>query len=130
MVNQTNIFNSTGENMYLRDPEQTKKVDVPAGTNTSMQVLISADEAPNFAMRKFTINPGGSMPNHTNSVEHEQYVLNGKAKVTIGDDVVEASKDNVLYIPAGIPHSYTVIGDEPYEFLCLIPNKEDLIELK
>lgn len=116
--------------MYLRDPEQTKKVDVPAGTNTSMQVLISADEAPNFAMRKFTINPGGSMPNHTNSVEHEQYVLNGKAKVTIGDDVVEASKDNVLYIPAGIPHSYTVIGDEPYEFLCLIPNKEDLIELK
>ena len=116
--------------MYLRNPEQAEKIDIPAGTNTTMQVLITADEAPNFAMRKFTIHPGGSMPNHTNSVEHEQYVLNGKAKVTIGDDVVEASKDNVLYIPAGVPHSYTVIGDEPYEFLCLVPNKEDIIELK
>ncbi len=50
----------------------------------SKQVLISAEEAPHFAMRCFTIQPGGKMPLHTNTVEHEQFVLSGKAEVTLG----------------------------------------------
>ena len=34
-----------------------------------------------------------------------------------------------LYIPAGMPHSYTAEGDEPFEFLCVVPNAPDTIEL-
>ncbi len=54
---------------------------VPNATGVSKAILISSEEAPNFAMRKFSIQPGGSMPLHTNKVEHEQYVLRGKARV-------------------------------------------------
>ena len=32
---------------------------IPDGVGVSKQVLISAEEAPNFAMRCFTIQPGG-----------------------------------------------------------------------
>ncbi|MDD3344360.1 MAG: cupin domain-containing protein, partial [Sulfurospirillaceae bacterium] len=67
-----------------------------AGIGASMQMLISPMEGPHFAMRKFVIKKGGSMPLHTNSVEHEQYVLGGSAKVTLDKETFIANKDDVL----------------------------------
>ena len=98
---------------------------VPAGTGTSRQVLIGPDVGPNFALRKFIMDPGGGMPLHTNTVEHEQYVLRGRARVVIGDEVLEVKKDDVVYIPGGVPHSYEAMGHEPFEFLCAVPNHPD-----
>ncbi|MEJ2545439.1 MAG: cupin domain-containing protein [Calditrichaceae bacterium] len=115
--------------MPVKHSKQITSEDVPAGNKTSRQVLISSDEAPNFAMRKFILQPGGSMPNHTNTVEHEQYVLNGQAEIAIGDKTYQVKKDDVVFIPANVPHWYKVIGDEPFEFLCLIPNQKDEIIL-
>jgi len=102
---------------------------VSAGTGTSRQVLIGPDESPNFAMRRFIMEPGGGMPPHTNSVEHEQYVLRGEARIGIGEDVMQVKKDDVVFIPAGTPHWYEAVGDEPFEFICLVPNQPDRIEL-
>ena len=115
--------------MYVKQSENIASEVVGAGIKTTRQVLISSEEAPNFAMRKFTLQPGGSMPNHTNTVEHEQYVLQGEAEILIDDKIYRVKKDDVVFIPEGIPHSYKVISDEPFEFLCLIPNKVDEIKL-
>jgi quercetin dioxygenase-like cupin family protein len=98
---------------------------VPAGTGTRRQVLIGPDVGPNFALRKFIMEPGGGMPLHTNTVEHEQYVLRGRARVVIGDEVLEVKKDDVVFIPGGTPHSYEALGNEPFEFLCAVPNLPD-----
>ncbi|WP_333803737.1 cupin domain-containing protein [Sulfurospirillum sp.] len=100
-----------------------------AGEGASMQMLIAPSIENNFAMRKFVIKKDGHMPFHTNTVEHEQYVLKGKARVHLGDESFIALKDDIIFIPAGVAHSYHVIGDEDYEFLCLVPNKEDTIEM-
>jgi quercetin dioxygenase-like cupin family protein len=102
---------------------------ISAGTGTGRQVLIAPDEGPNFAMRRFIMEPGGGMPPHTNTVEHEQYVLRGQARIGIGEDVVQVKKDDVVFIPAGTPHWYEAEGDEAFEFLCLVPNQPDHIEL-
>ena len=102
---------------------------VAAGSGTSRQVLISGDEAPNFALRRFIMEPGGGMPAHTNTVEHEQYILKGKALVGIGEDVFEVAAGDAVYIPDGVPHWYQADEGEGFEFLCIVPNKEDVIEL-
>ena len=53
---------------------------VELGTATTTQVLLgAADDAPHFSMRRFRMEDGGGMPLHTNQVEHEQYVLRGRA---------------------------------------------------
>jgi len=115
--------------MSIQSIKDIPSTPIEAGSGTSMQVLIPAQSAPNFAMRKFVIKAGGFMPYHTNSVEHEQYVLAGSAKVKIADEEFIAHKDDILFIPAGVAHSYSVDGDEDYEFLCLVPNKKDKIEM-
>ena len=101
--------------------------EVKAGTATTRQVLISDTEGPNFAMRKFIMQTGGGMPRHTNSVEHEQYVLRGKARIGIAEQEFEVSEGDVVLIPANVPHWYTNIGEGTFEFLCLIPNQDDVI---
>ena len=113
----------------LKHVENVAVETVEGGTGVSRQVLIGPDEAPNFTMRRFIMNPGGGMPAHTNTVEHEQYVLRGRAKVGIGDQVVEVKKDDVVFIPARVPHWYRVEGDEPFEVLCLVPNLPDQVEI-
>lgn len=100
-----------------------------AGIGVSMKMLLSPDESPNFAMRNFIIEAGGHMPLHTNAVEHEQYVISGRAKVQIGDNFVEAKAGDIFLIPSGVAHSYETIGDEAYSFLCLVPKLQDKIEL-
>jgi quercetin dioxygenase-like cupin family protein len=102
---------------------------VAAGTDTARQVLIGPDEGPHFAMRRFIMQPGGGMPPHTNTVEHEQYVLAGSATIGIGDRTLEVVRGDVVYIPAGTPHWYKAHDDAVFEFLCVVPNLPDRIEL-
>jgi quercetin dioxygenase-like cupin family protein len=115
--------------VYIKRTADVAKEEIKAATKTTKQVLIGLSEAPNFALRKFTIDAGGSMPMHTNTVEHEQIVLGGKAEVVIDGKTFEAKKDDVVFIPAGVPHCYKTIGSEPFEFICVVPNKEDVMKI-
>ncbi len=113
----------------VKQAESVERNEVAAGSATKTQVLIgAADGAPNFFLRRFLMGPGGGMPRHTNTVEHEQYVLRGRARVGIGDEVHEVGPDDVLFIPAGTPHFYEVV-EAPFEFLCVVPNAPDRLEI-
>ena len=113
---------------YLRRKGTCKAIDIPAGQGTTMQVLIGSEEAPHFALRKFTMEPQGGMPLHTNTVEHEQFIVRGSALVTIGEECFEAAAGDSIFIPALVPHSYKA-GTDGFEFICVVPNKQDTIEL-
>jgi quercetin dioxygenase-like cupin family protein len=115
--------------MYVKQADKVKQEPVGAGQGTTRQVLIGPEEGPNFALRRFIMQPGGGMPRHTNTVEHEQYVLRGHARIGIGDAVMEVKADDVVFIPAGTPHWYEALGEEPFEFLCVVPNAPDKIEV-
>ena len=115
--------------MSVKDVKDVPAQVVKAGDLTTIQVLISPQEGPNFALRRFVMEPGGGMPKHTNTVEHEQYVLRGHARIGIGDEVYEVKAGNVVFIPEGVPHWYQNIGEENFEFLCIVPNKEDEIKI-
>jgi quercetin dioxygenase-like cupin family protein len=116
--------------MYLhKEIDSIEAVPQKAGKGVSMKMLLSPDESPNFAMRNFIIEAGGHMPLHTNAIEHEQYVISGRALVQIGDKRVEAKAGDIFLIPAGVAHSYGTLGDESYSFLCLVPNCEDCITI-
>jgi len=115
--------------MTVKHASDVEVKNVAAGKDTTIQILISAQEGPNFALRKFSMQKGGGMPRHTNTVEHEQYVLRGHARIGIGDETHEVSAGDVVFIPAGMVHFYENIGEEPFEFLCIIPNKEDKLTI-
>ncbi len=108
--------------MTVRHSDDVPREPIGAGRGAERQVLIGPDEGPNFAMRRFIMAPGGGIPLHTNTVEHEQYVLRGSARIVVGEETHEVRAGDVVFIPAGTPHSYEVTSDEPFEFLCVVPN--------
>jgi len=85
--------------------------------------------APNFAIRRFTLAPGGQVPKHTNEVEHEQYVLEGEYVVGVDDEEHVVSAGDSLLIPGGTVHWYRNEGDEQGAFICAVPNGDDAIDL-
>ncbi|MFP3948457.1 MAG: cupin domain-containing protein [Longimicrobiales bacterium] len=113
----------------MKPVESVPSSVVSAGRGTTMQVLVGPDDgAPNFVLRRFVMEEGGGIPTHTNDVEHEQYVLRGRALIRIGDQEHRVGPDDSLFIPAGVPHSYDV-EEPPFEFLCVVPNREDRIRI-
>jgi quercetin dioxygenase-like cupin family protein len=115
--------------MPVKHASEVTEQSVIGAIKTTIQVLISSEEGPNFAMRRFVLKRGGFMPNHTNTVEHEQYVLGGQACISINGQVCTVRAGDVVFIPEGAPHWYVNNGEEDFEFLCIIPNNKDEIKL-
>jgi quercetin dioxygenase-like cupin family protein len=118
----------------IRDADEIEYEPVDAAAGLRKGVLVAEEHgAPNFAVRRFELDPGAEVPTHTNAVEHEQYVLEGEYVVGIGEgeDAAEhvVSAGDSLLIPAGVPHWYRNEGDDPGAFLCAVPNGDDTIEL-
>lgn len=111
--------------MHVKKIENIRSEALESGNGVSRQMLIGPDEGPNFAMRKLVIEPGGGIPSHTSGAEHEQYVLGGRARVGIGDQVYEVGEGDVIFVPAGEPHWYEAYGKEPFELLSVVPNKDN-----
>ena len=114
----------------VRRAEDVQYETVAAEDGLRKGVLVGPDDgAPNFAIRRFVLEPGTEVPKHTNAVEHEQYVLEGEYVVGIDDEEYTIGPGDSLYIPAGTVHWYRNEGDEPGAFVCAVPNGDDSIEL-
>lgn len=113
----------------VRPADSVSPTVIPAGRDAAFRVLVGPQQGEtNFVLRRFTFGAGGGMPLHTNLVEHQQYVLRGRARIRIADAVHEVGADDTLFIPAGVPHAYEVV-DGPFEFICVVPDKPDQVTL-
>ena len=114
--------------MYCKNSNDIEKNDIPKTVNAKIAVLTPNTDK-DFIVRKILLEKNGSMPNHTNLIQHQQYVLNGSAKVVVGNEEFTAKQGDFIYIPAGVNHYYEACYDSDYEFLCMINTKEDEITL-
>lgn len=103
---------------------------VAAAEGLSKGVLVGPEEGgPAVALRRFTLAPGGSVPRHTNAVEHEQHVLAGEYVVGLGGTEHRVGPGDSLSIPAGTVHWYRNDGATEAAFLCAVPAGDDEIRL-
>jgi quercetin dioxygenase-like cupin family protein len=114
----------------VRRADEVEYEAVDAADGLRKGVLVGPEDgAPHFAIRRFTLAPGASVPKHTNAVEHEQYVLAGEYVVGVGDTEYEVRAGDSLLIPAGTVHWYRNEGEEEGAFLCAVPDGDDEIRL-
>ena len=113
----------------VRPADAVRRTEIKAGTEAAVQVLVGPQQGDtSFVLRRFIFGSGGGMPYHTNLVEHQQYVLRGRARIRIADAVHDVVADDTLFIPAGVPHSYEVL-EGPFEFICVVPDRPDQVTL-
>ena len=83
------------------------------------------DGAPHFAMRHFTVEPGGHTPLHRHPYEHEILVLSGKALVRSGDTYRGLQVGDALLVSPQELHQIRNCGDQALQFICLVPIQFD-----
>ena len=114
----------------IRRGEDIEYDQVGAAAGLEKGVLLGDEhDAPHFAMRRFTLEPGAAVPKYTNAVEHGQYVLDSEYVVGIeGEEHTVRAGDSIL-IPAGAVHWYRNEGEREGAFICVVPAGDDAIEL-
>lgn len=88
----------------------------------AMRVMVSAnDGAPNFALRVFSVEPGGHTPYHAHAWEHEVFVLEGQG-VVVGESGEQAlAADQAVYVQPDEKHCFRNTGEGVFRFICVIP---------
>jgi len=111
--------------MLIRDALQTDTVEVqsPGAENVSIQWLLDQKHAaPNFSLRRFSIEPGGCTPEHTHGWEHEVYVLSGLGALKTAEGEHHLQPDMAVLVLPDELHQFRCVGPEALEFICLVPN--------
>lgn len=110
--------------MIVKATEQipSAPVTMPGATQVTMQMLLGPqDQCPNFAMRKFTVQPGGFTPRHQHDYEHEVLVLKGCGTAFSPGGNHALKPGDVVFVPANELHQFLNTGTENLEFICLVP---------
>ncbi|MBN1401583.1 MAG: cupin domain-containing protein [Anaerolineae bacterium] len=81
--------------------------------------------APHFAMRIISLEPGAATEHHEHGWEHEVYVLEGEGIVR-DESQRETSigPGSCVYVPPDQVHHFANTGDTLMRFICVIPNPE------
>jgi quercetin dioxygenase-like cupin family protein len=100
-----------------------KGVAEPGAEGVTIRVLMGDNVgAPNFAMRRFELAPGGRTPYHAHAWEHEVYVLSGRGKVRrAGGGESEIEGGSFVFVAPDEEHNFVNVGDAPFVFLCVVP---------
>ena len=110
--------------MILKHSEQVARqaMTMPGAQHVYMQMLCGPDDhCPNFAMRKFSVDPAGCTPKHQHDYEHEIYILAGQGVVFGNGQEQPIVAGDSLFVPAHELHQFRNTGSVPLQFICLVP---------
>ena len=105
---------------YTEVPAQVFGDEAP-GVTIRWVIDETRDGAPNYALRVIEVAPGGHTPDHVHPYEHENFVVEGQGRVLLGDTWRDVAAGSVIFVPAGLRHTYVNAGDTLFRFLCGIP---------
>ncbi|WP_163336272.1 cupin domain-containing protein [Desulfopila sp. IMCC35008] len=106
---------------YTDAPSTTFDSELAKGV-TGRVVIGKEDEAHNFCMRVFTLEPGGFSPRHAHEWEHEIFIHSGKGQVFKNGEWAPVTSGTVVFIPGNEEHQFMNAGAEDFVFICLIPS--------
>jgi len=106
----------------IRNYKEVLEQKVNEGKGVRVRWLISKPEgAPNFAMRLFTVEPGGYTPFHSHPWEHEVFILSGEGELVGENDTLPFKEGDAIFVKPLEYHQFKNTGDDDLRFICVIP---------
>ncbi len=108
------------------DKVEQNKVDMEGARGAYKQVPVGiADQAPNFSMRVFTLEPGGFTPYHNHPWEHENYILKGEGVMLTetGEEKPIKAGDFAIVLPNEQHQFKNTSATDELQFICLVPKE-------
>lgn len=117
--------------MYVGNVNNVKAQDVSElikGTRGfKIQWLVTKDQGSfKFAVRRFTVEPGGYMPLHSHKYVEAVVILKGRLRVRTGREEYVLGPGDFFFTNQDEPHALENIGGEEAEFICVISYEDDM----
>jgi mannose-6-phosphate isomerase-like protein (cupin superfamily) len=105
--------------MIIADLNQIEGRRYPARRRTQNLVGgASPIQATHFAVGNVTLDPnGGQVPWHNQEQEEVYFVIEGTGEMCLGDERTIVTSGQAVYIPSGVFHQLTNVGDTPLRML-------------
>jgi mannose-6-phosphate isomerase-like protein (cupin superfamily) len=105
--------------MIIADLSTIEGRRYPAGRLTQNVVGgLSPIQARQFAIGNVTLDPrGGQVPWHNQEQEEVYFVLEGTGQMCLGDECRTLTAGQTAYIPPGVFHQLTNVGDTPLRMI-------------
>jgi mannose-6-phosphate isomerase-like protein (cupin superfamily) len=97
-------------------PDRTPRFSGPRGREADVTELVATRDQTGGALGLFrqTIAPKSGPPTHIHQAEDEFfYVVSGEFKVKLGERVMSAPAQSVMFVPRGTAHTFQNVGTEP-----------------
>ena len=100
-------------------PGQGTNIQGPAGGLLTFKAR-GAQTAGRLTAFENVIAPLDGPPLHTHDQEDESwYILEGRLRFRLGDELQEAPEGTFVFVPRGTPHCFQNVGDDPARILVL-----------
>jgi mannose-6-phosphate isomerase-like protein (cupin superfamily) len=105
--------------MIVADLSQIPRRTYPARRTTQNLVGgASPIQATNFCMGHVTLEPhGGQVPWHNQDQEEMYFIVEGSGEMCLGEERMNVTAGQAVYIPHRVFHQLTNTGDEPMRML-------------
>ncbi len=105
--------------MIIADLNEIAGRTYPARRRTQNLVGgVSPIQASSFAIGNVTLEPnGGQVPWHNQEQEEVYFIIEGTAEMCLGEERKVLTTGQAVYIPSGVFHQLTNIGDTPCRML-------------
>jgi len=119
MVPFRTVWNLIEHPMIIADLNKIEGRRYPARRRTQNLVGgVSPIQASCFAIGNVTLDPrGGQVPWHNQEQEEVYFVLEGTGEMCLGDERQTITAGQAVYIPPGVFHQMTNIGETPLRML-------------
>lgn len=77
-----------------------------------------------YALRIFEMS-NGNTPKHTHPWPHINYILEGRGILHLDGEDHELRAGSFAYVPSNKLHQFRSAGDEPFKFICIVPEEGD-----
>jgi mannose-6-phosphate isomerase-like protein (cupin superfamily) len=101
---------------FLVLPGHAPRFAGPQGREQDFTELLATAEQTGGALGLFrqTIAPGSGPPTHLHQMEDEFFcVMSGEFRFRVGDRIVDAPAQTVVFVPRGTAHTFLNVGTEP-----------------
>ena len=85
-------------------------------------LIVEEFGAPNFEMRYFELQKGGKTSLDRHGYEHEVFILKGRGKLLLNGKEYDLRPNDAVLIEPWEEHQFIQIGEQPFGFLCVVPN--------
>ena len=76
-----------------------------------------------YTLRVFRIHKGGFSPRHHHDWEHINYVIKGRGKLRIEQEIFDLDEKDFAFVPPNVEHQFENPYDDDFEFICIVPDR-------